>query len=282
MKKLISIFLFVYLSLLLSYFAQAESFYEDETYKEGVSLYQIKQFPPRTLRGQIIENNSIDLNTIEFSPGEDDLSSVTNNMDIIKVEKANPEKIKVLNFSDKPVIYDNKFRMYKAATFMFLGGMAVSGSIEKSIAGNSAIGKIKDNFQNPVKSLKKGWKSDDNEFLINYVGHPLEFFLLANYLKASGASDKEAFIISQITNFSWEYIVEGSYVSPSPKDLITDTIGSLVGIYVYNKFLSKHSNATFKKLNKLGEKYNMKLSPEVKYNPRTRGMIFAAKLNIKK
>ena len=164
---------------------------------------------------------------------------------------------------------------------MMLGGLSVSGSIEKSISEGRADNRLGSNLNIP-KSLKDGWRADDNMFIVNYVGHPLEWFLLANYLKASGASNKEALIISQATSLTWEFVMEGNYVPPSPKDLVTNALGSLAGIYLYNTVLNKPMNATYIRLSSISQKHGIDLQPQVKYNSQSRGMVVGALVKIKK
>ncbi len=238
-----------------------------------------------TLKGSVQDNLEFESDIIEFKRNsEEDYTLKNFELESSKSLKLNEIKLSNLDelvIKDRKKVVDTKERLRKATTFLLLGSLSVSSSVERSIGANRADGRLASNFKNPIKSLKEGYKADDNEFLINYVGHPLEFFLLTNYFKASGASNKEAFLIAQFTNFTWEFICEGNYVAPSPKDLVTDTIGSLAGIYVYNKFLGKHADFTYNKLNQLGEKYEMNIEPDIKYNSRTRGMVLAAKFKKK-
>ncbi len=270
MKKTIFI---LYLTGLIFFFTQANA--EEATFTKG----------EYTLKGSVQDNMEIEPDIIEFKRNDEKDYTLKNfkleNSDALKLNEIKLSNIDELTISDSKKVVDTKERLKKATTFLLLGGLSVSGSVERSIRDKRAENRLASNFTNPIKSLKEGYKSDDNEFLINYVGHPFEFFLLTNYLKASGASDKEAFVIAQLTNFTWEYVFEGNYVAPSPKDLVTDTIGSLAGIYFYNKFLGKHADYTYNKLNKFGEKYEMNIEPEIKYNSRTRGMILAAKFKKK-
>lgn len=173
-----------------------------------------------------------------------------------------------------------KKRLNDVAAFVAIGGMSISQNVEKSIGSGKWSDKIKTNLFNPVHALKQGWKEDNNSVFTNYIGHPFEFFMLANYLKASGASDKETILLSTITNIAWEFIMEGTYLYISPKDLATDTAGCLVGILLYKTILKKPIDASYHKISELKEKYGIDLSPRLNYNPETRGVIIGVNMKI--
>lgn len=183
-----------------------------------------------------------------------------------------------LNRPEKLTAQQQRYK--NIASFLIIGGTAVGRSIEKSIASDQVHRKMFSNIKNPVGALREGWGHDDNEFLINYVGHPFEFMLLSSYLKASGASDKEAFLLSQLTNFTWEYVVEGSYVRVSPKDLLTDTAGALLGICLYKTALRKPIDKIYQKLSDVQERYGIEMGPQLNYNPDTRGVVIGVNFTI--
>lgn len=198
-----------------------------------------------------------------------------------EINPASIKELKVSTITKKGE--DTGDRITRAASFLLTGGLSVTGSIQRSMKNGQADNRLADNFIKPMKSIRDGWKADDNEFLVNYVGHPFEFFMLGSYLKASGASDREAILISQITNLTWEYVAEGCYVPPSPKDLASDTIGSLLGIYLYNKGITKKPiDYTYGTLAYIGKKHDVDLIPNFRYNSQTRGMMIGATIKIKK
>lgn len=245
-----------------------------------------KEASTKILKGSIVQNAKDLPEIIIFIPegASTDLSEglEVEFVPLDKLGSTDSDKITELKFSDSDKEFGTKDRLRRASAFMMLGGLSVTGSIQNSIGRGQAVNNLKDNFTRPVKKVKDGWRADDNMFIINYIGHPLEWFLLANYLKAAGASDKEAIIISQLTNITWEFVVEGNYVSPSPKDLVTNTLGSLAGVYLYNTVLNKPINATYTKLTGLTEKHGVELLPQVRYNTDTRGVVLGALIKIKK
>ncbi|MEW5822097.1 MAG: DUF3943 domain-containing protein [Cyanobacteriota bacterium] len=221
----------------------------------------------KTLKGNV-EITEPDYDTIIFIP--------ENMIDKVKIKDNGeielPEELSVLEITEDNRLNSQDKRIKNVASFIAIGGMAVSRSIEKSIDGGQAKEKLFKNFKHPIAQLKDGWRADDGQFLVNNVGHPLEYFLLTNYLKASGASDLEAIVLSQITNVAWEYAVEGCYVSPSPRDLATNAAGSLAGIILYKTVLKKPVDKIYKKFGEISDKYGIDLSPQLQYNPYSKGV----------
>jgi len=91
-----------------------------------------------------------------------------------------------------------------------------------------------ENFKDPINRAIEGSKTDMSHYLTNYVGHPLSFAGLALYLKARDYSNLEAIIFTQLHSILWEYVIEGGIWYPSGKDLITDFIGAMAGIYLFH------------------------------------------------
>lgn len=266
-KKLSKILVFLMLSCFLGNSAVFANQKKHKVLRSGI------------VKNAIERNIQRDVEVVEFIP-EDGVTEInlSDINDLLNSDKMKVIKLSDLNDSNDP---DTKSRLKKAAAFMMLGGLSVSGNVQKSISERKADNRLANNLNLP-KSLKDGWRADDNMFIINYVGHPLEWFLLANYLKASGASNKEALLISQATSLTWEFVMEGNYVSPSPKDLASNALGSLAGIYLYNTVLNKPMNAAYIRLSSIGEKHGIDLQPQVRYNSQTRGMIVGALVKIKK
>lgn len=183
-------------------------------------------------------------------------------------------KLPDIAFSDTPEKKElnTKKRLHDCLTLLMIGGLSVSGSVEREMGAGTSEERFFRNMKKPIISLKEGWERDQNSFWINYVGHPGEFFLLSNYMKTLGASDKEAFLLAKFVNFTWEYIYEGTYVPPSPKDLISDIVGAITGIYFYNKIGKNHFPQFVDKVNSIGEKHEIKFNPKINYNNRTRGV----------
>jgi hypothetical protein len=104
--------------------------------------------------------------------------------------------------------------------------------LRKKIFTHYSLCQVVDNFKDPINRAIEGGKTDSSHFLTNYVGHPLSFAGLALYLKARGYSNLESILFTQTHSIIWEYVIEGGVWYPSGKDLITDFIGAMAGIYL--------------------------------------------------
>jgi hypothetical protein len=102
----------------------------------------------------------------------------------------------------------------------------------RRIFREASIAKVCENFRYPFWSALEGGRRDHNGFWINYVGHPLSFMALGLFLKERGYSDLETLAVTQAVNVTWEYVIEGSMWLPSSKDLLSDLLGSLAGVWV--------------------------------------------------
>jgi len=98
------------------------------------------------------------------------------------------------------------------------------------------------------KSLDEKWKEnvaagpvwDEDDFFINYIGHPVSGAWYYTMAKNDGFNEMESFAYSVfVSTFIWEYGYEAFAEVPSIQDLIvTPVIGSLMGegfIYIQNK-----------------------------------------------
>jgi hypothetical protein len=142
--------------------------------------------------------------------------------------------------------------------------------------GPTAVDNVVKNIKQPFQAVAKGTKLDNNSFLINYVAHPVDWFLMGTYLKARGASDKEALITSQLMNLYWEFVAEGTYIAPSGKDLVTDLVSSVAGIYAYKAGVTKPLTPFLNKIEHYGQHYGLQLKPQIAYNPYSRGVRVAS------
>lgn len=235
----------------------------------------------KILIGNIAKNNAKNIQEIIIFIPENS-SSLANFNELSSLDIS---KIKELNISEYNKLSkgpDTKQRFTKATAFILTGGLSVSKEVEASLRDDRAEDRLNMNFTRPLKSVHDGWLADNNPIFTNYFGHPFLWFMIGNYLKASGATDKEAILIAQYTNLVWEFVIEGNYVPPSPKDLATDTLGSLLGIVMYNTVLNKPMSLTYEKLCYISEKYNVDLVPQINFNSDRRAMVFAATIKFKK
>lgn len=98
-----------------------------------------------------------------------------------------------------------------------------------SILEGGSIDNVLANFRHPVRRAFEG--NDEDSFLTNYVAHPLTWGGVALYLKYRGYSDHGAFALSQAHSVFWEYVVEGSYTTPSGRDMVTNFFSAAFVVY---------------------------------------------------
>jgi hypothetical protein len=84
------------------------------------------------------------------------------------------------------------------------------------------------------RSLKRAWTTppvwDKDEWVINYIGHPLSGAVYYNALRSQGATRLQSFLFSTVQSTFWEYAVEAIAERPSIQDLvITPIVGSVIG-----------------------------------------------------
>jgi hypothetical protein len=259
---------------LLASAEESEPHYHENLIVETFNINNSDEYiDDNSLKGKI-EETDYEFVTFYFIPEKpfsklEDLSTNSS----IKISEL--EEIKIVKLDQ---LTPTERRLKNIAGFVAVGGMAVSTSINRSMGEKKALGRIADNFTRPIASLKDGYRADDGQFLVNYVGHPLEFYLLSSYLKADGASDLETFLLCQAANLSWEYLVEGTYVNPSPKDLLTDTAGTIAGIILYKTVLRKPIDYAYNKISGIRDTYGIELTPQINYNANTKGALVGIKL----
>jgi hypothetical protein len=118
------------------------------------------------------------------------------------------------------------------------GGLLLGGTTAYALArdkhrgfilAKGSVDNVLANFRHPVRRALAG--SDEDSFLTNYVAHPLTWGGIALYLKHQGYSDHGAFALSQAHSVFWEYVVEGSYTTPSGRDMVTNFFSAAFVVY---------------------------------------------------
>jgi len=133
-------------------------------------------------------------------------------------------------------------------------------------------------FVNPFSRAAKGWKVDDSGTVPNFTLHPLFGFGISSYLTASGASPKEALLISLADNFIFEYVVEGTYVAPSGLDLLTTSGGCFAGYLLTRYVFKKPFQKILKGTSYMKDKLNMTFDPIIEPGYIGKGMKFGSQV----
>jgi len=104
-------------------------------------------------------------------------------------------------------------------------------------------------FDKWKKNVKEGPVMDEDEFLINYLGHPVSGAIYYSMARNDGLNRFESFLFSAfMSTFIWEYGYEAFAEVPSIQDLwSTPVIGSLMGEWMYwlEKDLDRQNGLVF-------------------------------------
>jgi hypothetical protein len=99
------------------------------------------------------------------------------------------------------------------------------------------------------KNVSDGPVMDEDDFVVNYIGHPVSGAIYYTMARNDGLNESESFLFSAfMSSFVWEYGYEAFAEVPSIQDLFsTPIIGSLMGEYMYRleKDLDKQNGLLF-------------------------------------
>lgn len=91
------------------------------------------------------------------------------------------------------------------------------------------------------RNFREGWKWDNNNWGVNFVGHPYQgsyYFVAA---RSAGYSFYTSMLFTAFGSWSWEFFCETEY--PAPNDLVTTTVGGSL----YGEMLFRLSQRLFSK-----------------------------------
>jgi Domain of unknown function (DUF3943) len=84
---------------------------------------------------------------------------------------------------------------------------------------------------------------DEDDWQMNYVGHPLAGALYYNTIRSQNATWFQSFLFSTAQSFIWEYVIEGIAEPPSIQDLIiTPVAGTIFGEACHQLTMSMRKN----------------------------------------
>src|SRR5688572_7088873 len=117
---------------------------------------------------------------------------------------------------------------------LFIGGAELLGATililsPKKVTKWSADWE-QDAWRHMKRSLSKLPVWDDDNWKINFIGHPIAGSHYYNSLRSQGASMFHSFLFATAQSFIWEYIIEATAEKPSTQDLfVTPIVGSILG-----------------------------------------------------
>jgi hypothetical protein len=104
---------------------------------------------------------------------------------------------------------------------------------------------VSDAAQNLKRNIVSAPIWDEDDWRLNYLGHPYAGALYYNTVRAQGATPGQSFLFSFFASTFWEYIVEGVAEPASTQDLIvTPLAGSILGELAHRATLEMKKNGT--------------------------------------
>jgi hypothetical protein len=117
---------------------------------------------------------------------------------------------------------------------LFIGGAELFGITVLMLSPKEVTGWSPDWTQDAWRNMKRSLSMapvwDDDDWQINYVGHPIAGSIYYNSLRSQNASIFHSFLFATAQSFIWEYFIEATAEKPSTQDLIvTPIVGAILG-----------------------------------------------------
>ena len=117
---------------------------------------------------------------------------------------------------------------------LFIGGAELLGATVLILAPKEITKWSHDWEQDAWRHMKRSLSKlpvwDDDEWPINFIGHPVAGSIYYNSLRSQNASRFHSFLFATAQSFIWEYLIEATAEKPSTQDLIiTPIAGSILG-----------------------------------------------------
>ncbi len=104
---------------------------------------------------------------------------------------------------------------------------------------------VQDATRNMGRHLTTAPVWDEDDWKLNYLGHPYAGSIYYNTVRAQGASVWQSFLFAFGASTFWEYVVEATAEPASTQDLIvTPVAGAVLGELVHHLTLSMKKNGT--------------------------------------
>ena len=150
--------------------------------------------------------------------------------------------------SDVPLLRNENARIWKkiGRAELFIGGAELFGAIVLIVTPKKLTKWSHDWEQEAWRHIKRSLKLpvwDDDNWKINFIGHPIAGSFYYNSLRSQHASIFHSFLFATAQSFIWEYIIEATSEKPSTQDLIiTPIVGSILGETIHKLTMSMRRN----------------------------------------
>jgi hypothetical protein len=165
--------------------------------------------------------------------------------------------ISAMNFSDTflskradvPFLRNENAGIWKkiGRAELFIGGAELLGATVLIVTPNEVTkwphNWEQDAWRHMKRSLSRLPVWDDDNWKINFIGHPVAGSCYFNSLRSQNASIFHSFLFATAQSFIWEYFIEATAEKPSTQDLvITPIVGSILGESIHMLTMSMRRN----------------------------------------
>ena len=203
----------------------------------------------RLKKNNLVEGRVITFNTQDFESCNESRIQLNLDEKVCVYNKETPyvsiivaRELKDKEHFDKKIQYSKlndkeKIALSSLATYT-IGGLATFGAIyalPESVSKWDKSRGLLDMTKRYSDRIKQGPRVDDDDWAINYIGHPLSGAFYYTMVRHQGYSALESAAFSVcMSTFFWEYGLEAFAEIPSVQDLIlTPLIGSIIGEVFY-------------------------------------------------
>lgn len=152
--------------------------------------------------------------------------------------------------SDLPLLRNEHAGIWKKVgrAESFIGGAELFGITVLMLSPKEVTGWSPDWTQDAWRNMKRSLSMapvwDDDDWQINYVGHPIAGSFYYNSLRSQNASIFHSFLFATAQSFIWEYFIEATAEKPSTQDLIvTPIVGSILGESIHRLTMNMRRNS---------------------------------------
>jgi Domain of unknown function (DUF3943) len=130
---------------------------------------------------------------------------------------------------------------------LFIGGAELLGATVLIVTPNEVTKWSPDWEQDAWRHMKRSLSKlpvwDNDNWKINFIGHPVSGSFYYNSLRSQNTSIFHSFLFATTQSLIWEYIIEATSENPSTQDLfITPIVGSILGESIHRLTMSMRRN----------------------------------------
>jgi hypothetical protein len=167
----------------------------------------------------------------------------------LKIQAADSPATFLSGRSNIPLLRNENAGIWKKVgrAELFIGGAELVGITVLILSPKEVTGWSPDWTQDAWHNMRRSLSTlpvwDDNDWQLNYIGHPIAGSLYYNSLRSQHASIFHSFLFAAAQSFIWEYFIEATAEKPSTQDLIvTPVAGAILGESVHQLTMNMRRN----------------------------------------